>query len=287
MGMGKACVDALPVAGKLFERASRVLGYDLGQICFNGPAEDLDTTVISQPGLFVCSLAAIEMLRSQSPDVVLACEAAAGLSLGEYTALVFAGCMEFEDGVRLVQIRGEAMQAAADAEPSGMVSVLGLERPQVEDLVQQCRGSEVLEIANLLCPGNIVVSGHNQACERVAGAAEKAGAMKVVPLPVAGAFHTELMRPALERLKKALEVVPMKRPGIPVISNVDATAHDSPEEIREILVKQVVSQVLWEDSMRKLIADGYDRFYEVGPGRVLRGLLKRIDRSIPCEGVTC
>ena len=285
--MGKACAEALPVAARLFQRASDVLGYDLAELCFHGPAEELDTTVVSQPGLFVCSLAAIEMLRSQSPEVVLACEAAAGLSLGEYTALVFAGCMEFEDGLRLVQTRGEAMQAAADAIPSGMVSVLGLERNQVEDLVQQCRGDEVLEIANLLCPGNIVVSGHNQACERIAASAEKAGAMKVVPIPVAGAFHTSLMQSAVARLADALANAPMRKPSIPVISNVDAQAHEDPEEIRQVLVRQVVSQVRWEDSMRHLLASGYNRFYEVGPGRVLRGLLKRIDRTIPCEGVTC
>lgn len=287
VGMGKVCAEAVPAAAKLFAQADQILGYSLSEICFSGPAEELDTTVYSQPGLFVCSLAAIEMLRSQSPEVVLGCEAAAGLSLGEYSALVFAGCMEFEAALQVVQIRGEAMQAAADAAPSGMVSILGLERAQVEDLVLANRGNDVLEIANLLCPGNIVVSGHNGACERIATAADKAGAMKVVPLPVAGAFHTALMQSALDRLRAALAKVPMRRPSIPVISNVDAAPHNDPEEIRDILVRQVVSQVRWEDSMRQLLSEGYARFYEVGPGRVLRGLLKRIDRQASCEGVTC
>ena len=181
------------------------------------------------------------------------CSAAAGLSLGEYTALVFAGVMDFEAGLRVVQERGRAMQAAADAVPSGMVSMLGMEREQIESLCDQARGGETLEIANLLCPGNIVVSGHKAACERVTEAANAAGAMKVIPLAVAGAFHTQLMQPAVERLRKALADVPLKKPRIPVISNVDARPHDDPEEIRELLIQQVCSQVRWEDSMRYLL----------------------------------
>jgi [acyl-carrier-protein] S-malonyltransferase len=230
-------------------------------------------------------LAALEQLRAQSPDVVESCAAAAGLSLGEYTALVFAGVMDFEAGLRVVQQRGEAMQAAADATPSGMVSILGLERDAVEALCEKARGSEILQIANFLCPGNLAISGHKAACQRAAEMAEGAGAMKAVPLAVAGAFHTSIMQPAVARLEAALAGVPLKKPRIPVISNVDAAAHDDPEEIRSLLAKQVVSPVRWEDSMRALLAQGYDKFYEVGPGRVLRGILKRIDRKAACEGV--
>jgi [acyl-carrier-protein] S-malonyltransferase len=262
-----------------------VLGYDLAKLCFEGPAEQLDSTVCSQPALFVASLAAVEALREQSPDVVLACEAAAGLSLGEYTALVFAGVMEFEDGLTLVQQRGAAMQAASDATPSGMVAILGLERAQVQAIVEKARGGDVLEIANLLCPQNIAISGTNAACERAAELATAAGAMKAVPLAVAGAFHTRIMRPADERLAEALARVPMKRPAIPVVSNVDARPHDDPEEIRQLLVKQILSPVLWEDSMRYLLENGFDQFHEVGPGRVLRGLLRRIDRKVSCQNV--
>ena len=285
VGMGQAVYDELPAAKALFDRAGAVLGYDLAKLCFGGPAEELDLTNRSQPALYVTSLAALESLRAKSPDVVAGCAAAAGLSLGEYTALTFAGVIEFEDGLRLVQERGSAMQAAADAVPSGMVSILGLERAQVEDLCAQARQGETLEIANLLCPGNIVVSGTNGACERAAELAPTLGAMKAIPLAVAGAFHTQIMESARQRLTAALAEVPMKKPRIPVVSNVDATPHDDPEEIRALLVQQLVSPVRWEDSVRYLLAQGCGQFYEVGPGRVLRGLLKRIDRKTPCEGV--
>lgn len=285
VGMGKRLAESLPGVRRLYDRAAEILGYDLASLCFEGPAEELDSTVASQPALFVTSLAALESLRNESPDVVLSCEAAAGLSLGEYTAMVVAGVMDFEAGLTLVQQRGAAMQEAADATPSGMVSILGLERVEVEALCDQARGDDVLEIANLLCPGIIVISGSNAACERAAELAPTMGAMKAVPLAVAGAFHTRIMRPADERLAEALAGVPMNRPKIPVISNVDARAHDDPEEIRQLLIRQVLHRVRWEESMRYLIAEGFDSFYEVGPGRVLRGLLRRIDRKIPCQSV--
>jgi [acyl-carrier-protein] S-malonyltransferase len=285
VGMGRQAAEALPAARKLYDSAGELLGYDLAKLCFEGPAEELDSTVISQPALFVTSLVALELLRTSAPDVLLSCEATAGLSLGEYTALVFAGALEFEDGLRLVQVRGEAMQEAADAVPGGMVSVLGLERPQVEELCELAAQGETLQIANLLCPGNIVVSGANAACERLAEMAPKAGAMKAMPLAVAGAFHTPLMAPAADRLREALAEARFTQPSIPVVSNVDAQPHDDPDEIRDLLLAQLVSPVRWEDSMRYLLAGGYDQFYEVGPGRVLRGLLKRIERKIPCHGV--
>lgn len=285
VGMGRQLVDTVPAARALYERASAVLGYDLAALCFEGPAEDLDSTIYSQPALFVTGLAAVEALRAQSAEIVERCEAAAGLSLGEYTALVFAGVMDFESGLRLVQQRGAAMQDASDATPSGMVSILGLERDKVEALCAQARQGEILEVANLLCPANIAISGAVGACERAAELAPSLGAMKAVPLAVAGAFHTQIMRPADQRLAEALAGVRLSKPRIPVISNVDAQPHDDPEEIRKLLVRQVLQPVLWEDSMRRLLADGCDLFYEVGPGRVLRGLLKRIDRKVECNGV--
>ena len=286
IGMGQQLAESLPAARALFDDAEQVLGYDLARLCANGPVEELDSTIYSQPALFVCSLAAVEQIRSETPEIISLASAAAGLSLGEYTALVFAGVMEFEHALRVVKCRGEAMQAAADATPSGMVSVLGLELAQVEDLCEQSRQpDEVLRIANHLCPGNIVVSGHNASCEKLVENAESAGAMKVVALAVAGAFHTPIMESALEQLAEALAEVPMASPRIPVISNVDAQPHSDPEEIREILVRQVVSPVRWEDSMRLLLDDGYSNFYEVGPGRVLRGLLRRIDRKVSCTNV--
>jgi [acyl-carrier-protein] S-malonyltransferase len=225
-------------------------------------------------------------LKQDAPELVANCNAAAGLSLGEYTALVFAGVMDFEAGLRVVQERGRAMQDAADATSSGMISVLGMEREQVEQLVAEARSDAILEVANLLCPGNIVCSGETAACERLVTLANAAGAMKVIPLAVAGAFHTTLMQSAVERLRKALADLPMEKPRIPVVSNVDARPHDDPNDIRELLIRQVCSQVRWEDSIRYLLDErGITQFYEIGPGRVLTGLLKRIARRVPCENV--
>ncbi len=282
VGMGKDIAEKYPAARELYNQAADVLGYDLAKLCFEGPAEDLDSTVISQPAIFVTSLAALEMLRAESPDAVLACEMVAGLSLGEYTALAFSGAISFEDGLRVVQRRGEAMQAAADATPSGMVSALLLERDRVGLICKEASAAGSLHIANYLCPKNIVLSGVNAACEKAAELIEAAGG-KAVPLAVAGAFHTDIMKPADARLAEALAGVPIKEPEIPLVSNVDASVHRSPDEIRDLLVRQVVSPVLWEDSIRAMLAAGIDQFYEIGPGRVLAGLLKRIDRKIPCE----
>jgi [acyl-carrier-protein] S-malonyltransferase len=285
VGMGRRLAESLPAARRLYNRAAEVLGYDLAKLCFDGPADVLDSTIYSQPALFVTSLAALELLREQSPDVVLSCEAAAGLSLGEYTALVFAGVMEYEEGLLTVQKRGAAMQEAADATAGGMVTLIGLERVQVEALCQQARQGEILEIANLLAPDVCVVSGTNSACLRAAELAPKMGAMKAVPLAVAGAFHTEIMRPADQRCGEALAEVHMCAPKIPVIFNVDAQPHDDPEEIRGLMVRQIINPVRWEESMRYLLAQGFDQFYEVGPGRVLRGLLRRIARKVECQSL--
>jgi [acyl-carrier-protein] S-malonyltransferase len=284
--MGAALAASLPQAKDLFTRAAEILGYDLLELCTNGPAEKLNSTVHSQPALFVCSLAALEQLKQTSPETVESCAATAGLSLGEYTALVFAGALSFDDGLRVVQVRGQAMQDAADAAPSGMVSVLGLDRELLESLVDAARGGAVLQLANYLCPGNIVVSGSRDACERITVGAEAAGAMKVISLAVAGAFHTPLMQGAVERLAEALVGVEIKPPRIPVVLNVDARPHDDPDEIRALLEKQVVEPVLWEDSMQWLLKVlGIKQAYEIGPGKVLKGLLKRIDRKFPVENV--
>lgn len=283
--MGKRLYESLPSARALFDQACRILGYDLAGLCFHGPAETLDSTLYSQPAIFVTSLAAVEALRAESPDVVLACEAAAGLSLGEYSALVFAGVMDFEEAIVIVQRRGAAMQEAAEATPGGMVSILGLELVEVERICEQASQGEILKVANLLCPGVTVISGTTAACERAAELALKAGATRVVPVAVAGAFHTPIMRPADQKLAEAIASARLRRPRIPVIFNVDARPHDDPEEIRELLIRQVIEPVRWEDSMRYLLAQGFDQFYEVGPGRVLRGLMRRIDRSVACYGV--
>ena len=284
VGMGRRLAEKYPGAQSLYERASAILGYDLAKLCFEGPAAELDSTVISQPALFVTSLAALEKLRADSPEIPLACEMAAGLSLGEYTALVFSGAMSFEDGLRVVKRRGEAMQAAADATPSGMVSILLLEKPQVEQICQEASAHGIIQIANFLCPGNLVVSGENAACERAAELAVAAGG-RAIPLAVAGAFHTNIMKPADEALAEVLGEVEIRTPEIPVVSNVDGLTHTDPEEIRELLIRQVISPVRWEDSINLMLSQGCYEFYEVGPGKVLKGLLKRISRKTNCATI--
>jgi [acyl-carrier-protein] S-malonyltransferase len=275
----------------LFDRAAAILGYDLAAICRSGPAEKLNTTAVSQPAILVTSLAALEVLKSRDPALVAAVPITAGLSLGEYTALVFAGAIDFDDAVRLVDIRGRAMQECAsrpgpDGGPAGgMVAVLGLERERVAELCDACREGDVLSVANVLCPGNVVASGSVAACRRLEEAAAAAGAMKCVRLEVAGAFHTPLMQDAVDALAAALEKTAVRPPRIPVVSNVDARPHDDPAEIRRLLARQVCGVVEWHASMTHLLSTGVRQVCEVGPGRVLRGLLKRIDRGVTCTGV--
>ncbi|HEY1380160.1 MAG TPA: ACP S-malonyltransferase [Gemmataceae bacterium] len=284
VGMGQALCQAVPAAKRLFDQAADIVGYDLLAVCTAGPAEKLNATDVSQPAIYVASLAALESLRASDPTAVEGCAGTAGLSLGEYTALTFAGALSFADGLRVVQARGRAMQAAADAQPGGMVSVLGLERAQVESICQAASGVGTIQVANLLCPGNIAVSGEQPALAEVERLVTEQGA-RTVRLAVAGAFHTDLMKPADEQLAAALSEVELKPPRVPVWSNVDAKPHTDPGETRQLLVRQVVSPVLWEDSIRGLMGDGFDKFYEVGPGRVLAGLLKRVQRKADCTNV--
>jgi [acyl-carrier-protein] S-malonyltransferase len=288
--LGEWC-DGHPAATELFTRASAILGYDLADICRRGPAEKLNATSVSQPAILVTSLAALEVLRARDPGLVSRVSITAGLSLGEYTALVCAGALDFDSAVRLVDVRGRAMQECAGQRgvdgttAGGMVAVLGMERDRVTSLCDECRSGDVLEVANVLCPGNIVVSGSDAACRRLEEAATAAGAMRCVRLEVAGAFHTVLMQAAVDRLAAALEETTINPPRIPVVSNVDARPHADPEEIRTLLARQVCGVVEWQASMAYLLSTGVGTLCEVGPGRVLRGLLKRIDRSVVCSGV--
>lgn len=285
VGMCRELIGEIPAVGDLFDRAGEVLGFDLRAVCLEGPAEALAATDVSQPALFVASFAALESLKQTNPDVVANCQGAAGLSLGEYTALTFAGALDFEAGLEVVRRRGQAMQAASLASPSGMISVLGLDEAKVDELCERVAPHGRLWKANMLGPGNIVVSGSAAALDHVEPIAQELGAMKTVRLAVAGAFHTPLMKPADEQLAEVLAGVDIRAPRVPVYSNVDASPHDDPNAIREILVTQVLKGVRWDESMRRMIADGFDEFYEIGPGRVLTGLLKRIDRKIPCTSV--
>ncbi len=285
VGMVGQWYDANPAAAELFARASAILGYDLAAICRNGPVDHLNTTAISQPAILVTSLAMLEVLKSRADNPLGSVSIAAGLSLGEYTALVFAGSIDFDDAVRLVDVRGRAMQECAEERPGTMLAVLGLDRESIQTLCDQVRGGDVLALANVLCPGNCVVSGSAEACQRLAEAAEAAGAMKCVRLEVAGAFHTPMMEPAVAHLSNAIAAVRIRSPRIPVVSNVDARPHNDPADIRRLLARQVVGVVEWQASVEYLLSVGVGSIWEVGPGRVLRGLMKRIDRSVVCSGV--
>ncbi len=284
VGMGKGLIERSPKARELFERAGEILGYDLLKVCLEGPEELLNSTNRSQPALFVHSMAALEELKETKPEWIQSVVAVAGLSLGEYSALASAGAITFEDGLRLVQERGSAMQEAAEAVRSGMASVIGLELEKVEALCAMSRAEgEVLQVANLLCPGNIAISGHEAALAKAEANAEQAGAMKFIRLSVAGAFHTSIMQPAMDRLSRAIGSVALSPLRTPLFSNVDGKPHSDSEDFRSLLPKQLVSPVQWEATLRNLMAEGVDQFVEVGAGRVLAGTLKRIDRKMPCE----
>jgi len=284
VGMGAALAGALPAAKALFDQASAVLGYDLLDVCTNGPAERLNATDVSQPAIFVASLAALESLKQSEPDAAKDVVATAGLSLGEYTALVFAGAMSFAEGLEVVGERGRAMQHAAEATPSGMVSALLLDADKVNEVVDEAKSAGRLWVANYLCPGNTVLSGEAAAVDAAEKAIEAKGG-KPIRLAVAGAFHTELMKPADEILGVALAGVTVRPARIPVWSNVDAKPHTDPAEVKALLVRQVLHPVRWEETIRNLLAEGVERFYEIGPGKVLAGLLKRISRKTECKNV--
>lgn len=285
VGMGGWLVRQFPAARQIYDRAGELLGYDLLDLSLNGPAERLDATEFSQPALFVCSMAAAAVFRERYPEQAERVKAVAGLSLGEYSALCYAGGLAFEAALQLVQRRGRAMQTAADRVESGMASVIGLDLLSLQAICEAARGpDEVLLPANLLCPGNIAVSGHLSALERLPPLAAEAGASKVIPLAVAGAFHTELMSPAADELGRALAGVEFSPLRVPVFSNVDAQPHADSADFRELLSQQLVGPVLWGQSLESMIAAGINGFLELGTGRVLRGTLKRINRKLPVDG---
>ena len=287
VGMGVALCARSPLAAALFAEASEILGFDLLKLCREGPAEQLSRTEFSQPALFVHAFAALKQLELERPELWSNVSGVAGLSLGEYTAVAAAGGVSFADGVRLVQLRGAAMQAAADAVPSSMSSVLGLDQDKLDAVCKSVSSPDsYVQIANLLCTGNIAISGHTAAVEAAELASVDAGAMKAVRLQVAGAFHTPLMEPAVAKLQAALADVQFQPTRVHVYSNVDAAPHLEPKEFIELLSRQVVTPVQWEATLKNLIASGVDQFIEIGAGRVLAGTLKRVDRKANCENVS-
>jgi [acyl-carrier-protein] S-malonyltransferase len=274
VGMGKDLAEKFPAAQAWFDRANAALGYDLTGICFNGPEADLTKTENAQPGIFLVSWIAFQLLKAQAPQ--LKYDAAAGLSLGEFTALTAAGALSFEDGLRVVRQRGKFMQEACDVTQGGMAAIIGLEEAPTREV---CAEAGVV-LANLNCPGQLVISGEAEKIKMACELAKTKGAKRALPLPVAGAYHSPLMASAQSKLGAELARVNLVMPGIPVISNVTAQAHGTPAEISARLVEQVCASVLWEASMRALIAQGYTRFIELGPGTALSGFLKRIDKSV-------
>jgi [acyl-carrier-protein] S-malonyltransferase len=279
VGMGRDLAEKYPSARALFDRANEVLGYDLTQVCFEGPEEALTQTENAQPGIYLVSWVALELLKEQVPDPSF--EATAGLSLGEFTALTAAGVMSFEDGLKVVAKRGRYMQEACDATEGGMAAIIGLDETITREV---CNAADV-ELANLNCPGQLVISGTTTGIEKACELAKEKGAKRALPLPVAGAYHSCLMESASPKLEAALRAVDLNLPVVPVISNVTAQPHATAGEILNRLVEQVTSPVRWEASIRYLIDEGFTRFIELGPGTALTGFMRRIDRSLEVHNV--
>jgi len=277
VGMGKDIFDALPQSREVFEKADEVLGFPLSTLIFEGPESELKQTVNTQPALLTASTAYLTALQGLGvkPDYV------AGHSLGEYSALVAAGVLSYEDAVRLVRLRGRFMEEAVPGGSGAMAAVLGAEREALAELcrnVSETTGS--VELANVNCPGQIVVSGSREGVNSVVERVKEAGGKRAIPLEVSGPFHSSLMKEAADRLADELKKVTFHAPSVPVVVNVTAAPVTNPEEIRELLVRQVYSPVLWQDSIEWLIADGVDTFVEIGSGSVLTGLIRKIDKSV-------
>jgi [acyl-carrier-protein] S-malonyltransferase len=273
-GMGKDLADKFLSAKAWFDRANAALGYDLAALCFNGPEPELTRTENAQPGIFLVSWVAFQLLKEQAP--ALQFDATAGLSLGEFTALTAAGAMSFEDGLRVVRQRGRFMQEACDVTQGGMAAVIGLDEAPTREV---CAEAGVV-LANLNCPGQLVISGEADRITRAVELAKAKGARRAIALPVAGAYHSPLMASAQPKLQAELAKIKISPPAVPVISNVTAQAHGTPAEIAPRLVEQVNASVLWEKSMRHLLAQGFTRFIELGPGTALSGFMKRMDKNV-------
>lgn len=273
VGMAMELAEKHPVARELLDRGDRALGMGLSDIFANGPEADLTRTDISQPAILVASVIALEVLKTVVRPLSFA--ATAGLSLGEYTALVAAGSLGFEDAVRLVRLRGQAMQAAAELVPSGMVALIGADEAVAAKLCAAAAQGEVLQVANLNAPGQVVISGTKAACERAAALAKDHGIRKAVPLAVAGAFHSALMLPAAERLRAALKATVFKDPVVPVYTNVHAGPVTTAAEIPVLLEAQLSQPVRWADSVVNMQKAGVHEFWELGPGKTLSGMIAR------------
>jgi [acyl-carrier-protein] S-malonyltransferase len=276
VGMGKDLYNAFPDIKEIYDRADDVLGYGLKDIMFNGPADKLSETENTQPAIVTMSVAIMRYIEKKGirPDV------AAGLSLGEYPALVAAGSLEFDDAVKLVKKRGKYMQEAVPLGVGTMAAIIGLEKEEVIECCKEASEYGIVEAANFNCPGQVAISGEVRAVEKAVEAAKQKGAKRAMVLPVSAPFHCSMLKPAEEKLAEELTGIKIKDAGIPVIANVNAREEIKSEEIRRNLIKQVSSSVLWEDSVRYMIEIGVDKFVEIGPGKTLTGFVRKINKEV-------
>lgn len=278
VGMGRDLYDAIPECKALFEKANDVLGYDIAAICFDGPDDELKKSHNTQPAIFTVSAAAFEAMKLKKP---MAFDFAAGHSLGEWGALYVAGVISFEDTLRALKARGEFIQAACDANPGGMLAVIGLDGEPLEAIAAEVG----VTLANINSPGQTVLSGTTDAIAKAAEACKAAGAKRALPLPVAGAFHSPLMQPAADQMAALLADIEFAEPSIPVLSNVTGAPHEGACAIRANMVAQITGSVRWVECMQYLVAQGVTEGAECGPGKVLAGLMKRIDRSVSISNI--
>ena len=278
VGMCKDFYDSYACAKKVFEEADDALGFSITKMCFEGPEEDLRLTKYTQPAILTCSVAALAVMREHG----LECEAAGGHSLGEYSALVAADVMKLQDAVVAVHKRGEFMQEAVPVGEGAMAAVMGLTPDAIVAVCQnvETECGEAVQAVNFNCPGQVVIAGATKAVDKASEALKAAGAKRAIPLPVSAPFHSTLMKPAAERLKEVLDKIEFRDAKFPVFANVTAEPVVKAEEIRALLVKQAASPVKWEMSMHRMIKDGFDTFVEVGPGKVLTGFTRKIDRAM-------
>ena len=281
VGMGKEFFENFREAREVFQEADDVLHLPISSLCFQGPEEALKLTENTQPAVLTTSIAVLRVLQAEKGVVP---RLAAGHSLGEYSALVVSGALAFADAVQIVRLRGRFMQEAVPVGEGSMAAILGMERGQVEKLCEEAAQGEVLTPANFNCPGQIVIAGHAKAVERAMERVKQEG-KKAVPLPVSAPFHSPLMKPAGEHLEKVLEGIPIQDLKIPVVTNVEADINRSKERVKELLVTQVWSPVRWEESMQKITGDGIEQILEIGPGKVLSGLMKRINPKVETKNI--
>ncbi len=281
VGMGKDLYERYETARRIFDLANTIMDMDLKTVCFDGPEEELKQTYITQPAIFVHSVAVYKILEEKGKS----CQGTAGHSLGEYSALVAAGALSFEDGLKLVKERGRLMYEAGQKQPGTMAAVIGLSEEQVYVICDELKDVGIVQPANFNSPGQVAVSGEVEAVHAAMQKAKEAGAKKAVELVVSGAFHSPLMQYAQDGLREALESTDFHDAVVPVYSNVGAKAVQDKDKIRELLFQQLTRPVLWQNLIQNMITDDYDQFFEIGPGKVLRGLQKRINRQVPCQEI--